>query len=103
MKQKFGKGARRGGNRKSGRLDTADQRVEPAVPGDAADASVVVKRLNKKQLQQRLDRNTKKLDRNPKKLKCAEKKVTATQKKLLTTKEHCKQLASLALEQQKDV
>jgi hypothetical protein len=59
--------------------------------------------LNKKQLQQRLDRNTKKLDRNPKKLKCAEKKVTATQKKLLTTKEHCKQLASLALERRKDV
>jgi hypothetical protein len=60
-----------------------------------AAACVVVKRLSKKQLQQRLDRNTKKL-------KCAEKKVTATQKKLLTTKEHCKQLASLALERQKE-
>ena len=59
--------------------------------------------MNKKQLQQRLDRNTKKLDRNTKKLKYAEKKVTATQKKLLTTKEHCKQLASRALERRKDV
>jgi hypothetical protein len=94
-KKKFGKGARRGGNRKSGRSDTADQHVEPAVPGDAVAACVVVKRLNKKQLQQRLDRNTKKLQ-------FAEKKVTATQKKLLTTKEHCKQLASLALERRKE-
>jgi hypothetical protein len=51
--------------------------------------------LNKKQLQQRLDCNTKKL-------KCAEKKVMATQKKLLTAKEHCKQFASLAQERQKD-
>jgi hypothetical protein len=59
-----------------------------------AAACVVVKRLNKKQLQQRLDRNTKKL-------KCAEKKVTATQKKLLTAKEQCEQLACLALERQK--
>ncbi len=95
-KQKFGKGARRGGNCKSGWSDTADRHAEPAVPGDVAAACVVVKRLNKKQLQQRLDCN------NTKKLKCAEKKVTATQKKLLTAKEHCKQLASLALEQQKD-
>ena len=94
-KKKFGKGARRGGDRKSGRSDTADQHVEPAVPGDAVAACVVVKRLNKKQLQQRLDCNTKKLQ-------FAEKKVTATQKKLLTTKEHCKQLASLALERQKE-
>ena len=29
-KKKFGKGARRGGDRKSGRSDTADQHVEPA-------------------------------------------------------------------------
>ena len=94
-KKKFGKGAIRGGNCKSGRSDTADQHVQPAVPRDLAAACVVVKRLSKKQLQQRLDRNTKKL-------KCAEKKVTATQKKLLTTKEHCKQLASLALERQKE-
>jgi hypothetical protein len=77
--------------------------VEPVVCGDAAtagdavssDSAVVVKHLNKKQLQQRLDCNTKKL-------KCAEKKVTATQKKLLTAKEHCKRLASLAQERRKD-
>ncbi len=65
--------------------------------GDAvsSDSVVVVKRLNKKQLQQRLDCNTKKL-------KCAEKKVAATRKKLITTKEHCKQFASLAQDRQKD-
>ena len=65
--------------------------------GDAvsSDSVVVVKHLNKKQLQQRLDCNTKKL-------KCAEKKVTATRKKLFTAKEHCKQFASFAQEQQKD-
>jgi hypothetical protein len=65
--------------------------------GDAvsSDSVIVVKHLNKKQLQQRLDCNTEKL-------KCAEKKVMATQEKLLTTKEHCKQLASLAQERQKD-
>ena len=51
--------------------------------------------MNKKQLQQRLDCNNKKL-------KCAEKKVTATQKKLIAAQAHCKQLASLALEQCKD-
>jgi hypothetical protein len=51
--------------------------------------------MNKKQLQQRLDCNNKKL-------KCAEKKVTATQKKLIAAQAHCKQLASLALEQRKD-
>ena len=69
----------------------------PATAGDAvsSDSVVVVKRLNKKQLQQKLDRNTKKL-------KCAEKKVTATRKKLLTTKEQCKQFASLVQDQQKD-
>ena len=65
----------------------------PAAAGDAvsSDSVVVVKRLNKKQLQQRLDCNTKKL-------KCAEKKVMATRKKLLTAKELCKQFASLAQE-----
>jgi hypothetical protein len=51
--------------------------------------------MNKKQLQQRLDCNNKKL-------KCAEKKVTATRKKLIAAQAHCKQLASLALEQRKD-
>ena len=94
-KKKFGKGAIRGGNCKPGRSDTADQHIQPAVPRDLAAACAVVKRLSKKQLRQRLDRNTKKL-------KCAEKKVTATQKKLLTSKEHCKQLASLALERRKE-
>ena len=63
------------------------------VAGNAVsfDSVIVVKSLNKKQL-----------DCNTKKLKCAEKKVTATRKKLLTAKEHCKQFASLAQERQKD-
>jgi len=75
-KSKFGKGATRGGNRKSGRSETVDQHAEPAAAaGDAvsSDSAVVVKCLNKKQLQQRLDRNTKKL-------KCAEKKMMANRK-----------------------
>ena len=49
-KKKFGKGAIRGGNCKSGCSDTADQHVQPAVPRDLAAACVVVKRLSKKQL-----------------------------------------------------
>ena len=102
IKQKFGKGARRGGNRKSGWSDTVDRHVAPAVPRDAAPACVVVKRLTKKQLQQKLDRNTKKLHCAEKKVTATQRKVTANQKKLLTTKEHCKQLASLAREQRKE-
>ena len=98
--KKFGKGATRGGDRKSGRFDTTVDRLaqgDAATAGDhiSSDSAAVVKRLNKKQLQQRLDRNTKTL-------KSAERKVTSTQKKLLATKEHCKQLARLALERRKD-
>ncbi len=89
-KRKFGKGATRGGDQKSSRSDaTVEWHAELAVPGYVAaandpvisDSSAAVKRLNKKQLQQRLDRSTKRL-------KCAERKVTSTRKKLLTTKEH---------------
>jgi hypothetical protein len=103
-KSKFGKGATRGGDRKSSRSDTTVERhAELAVPAYAtaagdpviSDSVAAVKRLNKRQLQQRLNRS-------PKKLKCAERKVTLTQKKLLTTKEHCKQLARLASERRKD-
>ena len=94
-KSKFGKGATRGGNQKSSLSDTTVERqAELAVPvyataaGDPvfSDLVAAVKRLNKRQLQQRLNRSTKKL-------KYAERKVTLTQKKLLTTNEHCKQLA----------
>ena len=103
-KSKFGKGATRGGDRKSSRSDTTVERhAELAVPAYAtaagdpviSDSVAAVKRLNKRQLQQRLNRSTKKL-------KCAERKVTSTRKKLLTTKEHCKQLARLASERRKD-
>ena len=104
-KRKFGKGATRGGDQNSSRSDTTpvERHAELAVPGYAAtasdrvssDSAAVVKRLNKKQLQIRLSCNTNKL-------KCAEKLVRTTQKKLVTTKEHYKQLASLAQEKRKD-
>ena len=77
-KRKFGKGATQGGDQKSSRSDTTpnERHAELAVPGYAAtasdpvssDSAAVVKRLNKKQLQIRLSRNTNKL-------KCAEKLV----------------------------
>jgi hypothetical protein len=103
-KSKFGKGKTRGGNRKSSwSVTTVEWHAEPAVPayaiaaGDSviSDSVAAVKRFNKRQLQQRLNRSTKKL-------KCAERKVTLTRKKLLTTKENCKHLARLASERWKD-
>jgi hypothetical protein len=100
-KRKFGKGATRGGDQKSCWSDRVDQHAVP-VPKNPATAdghvntdSVIVKLMNKKQLQQRLNCNNNKLMN-------AEKKVTATQQKLIAAKAHCKLLASLALEQCKD-
>ncbi len=101
-KRKFGKGATRGGDRKSCQSGTRDPLVF-AAKGDAAAniqatvsaTSVAVKPMNRKQLHRSLNWTTKKL-------KCAEKKEATTAKKLTATKAQCTVLAKFAQEWQKE-
>jgi hypothetical protein len=97
-KHKFGKGAKRGGDRKS------CQHVEPTAPVDPTALALVnptalvarerptaipVKQMNKKQLHRSLHCTTKKLI-------CAKKIAMTTSKKLSATKAQCTILAKLA-------
>jgi len=83
-KHKFGKGAKRGGDRKSCRsVDPTALLVDPtalvAMERPTATAAVPVKRMNNKQLHRSLSCTTKKLI-------CAKKKATTTAKKLSAAK-----------------
>jgi hypothetical protein len=101
-KRKFGKGARRGGDRKTSQSGTGDQLVFAAEGDATADiqatvsaTSVAVKQMNRKQLHRSLDWTTKKL-------KCAEMKEAKTVKKLTAAKAQCIVLAKLAQERRKE-
>ena len=82
-KHKFGKGSKRGGDRKSCRPVDPTALVDPAalvaMERPTATAAVPVKRMNKKQLHRSLTCTMKKLI-------CAKKKATTTAKKLSATK-----------------
>ena len=82
-KRKFGRGATRSGDQKSSRPNIVYQHAVPVPRNDNDNDnndSVHAKRMNKKQLRQKLKRINKKL-------KCAEKTVTATRKSPCQTDE----------------
>ena len=104
-KKKFGKGAKRGGDRKSCRQVDPSALVDPtalvnptalvAMERPTATAAVPVKRMNKKQLHRSLHCTTKKLI-------CAKKKATTTAKKLSAAKAQCTTLAKIARDRRKE-
>ena len=99
-KHKFGKGAKRGGDRKSCRpVDPTALLVDPtalvAMERPTATAAVPVKRMNNKQLHCSLTCTMKKLI-------CAKKKATATAKKLSAAKAQCTTLAKIARDRRKE-
>ena len=103
-KHKFGKGAKRGGDRKSCRHVlptalvhcTAIALVDPtALVARERPTAIPVKRMNKKQLHWSLHCTTKKLV-------CAKKKVVTTSKKLTASKAKCTILAKLAQDRCKE-
>jgi hypothetical protein len=103
-KHKFGKGAKRGGNRKScwcvesaAPVDpTAIALVDPtALAAMERPTAIPVKRMNKKQLHRSLHCTMKKLG-------CVEKKVETTSKKLTASKAQCTLLAKLAQDRRKE-
>ena len=98
-KHKFGKGSKRGGDRKSCRPVDPTALVDPAalvaMERPTATAAVPVKRMNKKQLHRSLTCTMKKLI-------CAKKKATTTAKKLSATKAQCTLLAKIARDRRKE-
>ena len=97
-KHKFGKGAKRGGDRKSCREVDATALVDPTAlvaRERPTTTAVPVKRMNKKQLHRSLHSTTKKLI-------CAKKKATATAKKLSAAKAQCTIIAKIAQDRRKE-
>ena len=97
-KHKFGKGARRGGNRKSCRqVDPTPlvARERPAADLDTSPIFIPVKRMNEKQRHWSLHCTKKKLV-------CAKKKAVTTSKKLTAAKAQCTILAKLAQDRRKE-
>ena len=97
-KHKFGKGAKRGGNRKSCRKVDATALVDPTAlvaRERPTTTAVPVKRMNKKQLHRSLHHTTKKLI-------CAKTKATTTAKKLSAAKAQCTIIAKIAQDRCKE-
>ena len=103
-KHKFGKGAKRGGDRKSCRHVLPTALVDPTAIALVDPTALVarerltpipVKQMNKKQLHRSLHCTTKKLV-------CAKKKAVTTSKKLTASKAQCTILAKLAQDRRKE-